>query len=572
MFSKLFEERDRKVSLLVKLGDCLGRSLRENTTLFSIDSQNSLVTYLTQSGKVISGTYKIDEDISINKIRIQESSVFKDDEVFDTFVSEKIHTFVEGIHFSEYSSADQSFDDILSLWENRMRLDSVKQRLDEKSYRLENLETIIESDSFKKIIELKPQLVSFLQEKFDKISSVPEVRNAVNLSNVVSTAFDFPKLSYEDLEEGKSYVLKEGVNNSIYEMICRQELVKRELIESKKSFDTIWATNSSVQKLAGMMFEDEEKIVSALAESLQEVPYLALASKKSLFNTFKNCLGQSDGIGVSDKDIQEYASNIFEVKKEAKQMFINMINEKYGVSVQNLQEPASFKSLVNTQVVIFEALSRLAQKGSVLKQVLSEVASSLKNKSGVEAIDVNDFIFEIFSTAGYSEILEEAKASSKYTKIDFKRVAKDLGDVKDLINTLKDQAVVDQEYSSDENVDQDALAAQEAEGAGAPPAPEAAPAPAPAPEAAPAPPPEAAAPPPPVPPEPVPGSAEAPMPEEPAPEMPPEVAPQEDMITGLSDLEAMVADITAEIGGAGKETDSDESGDKKEKKNDKEKE
>ena len=66
------------------------------------------------------------------------------------------------------------------------------------------------------------------------------------------------------------------------------------------------------------------------------------------------------------------------------------------------------------------------------------------------------------------------------------------------------------------------------------------------------------------------------MPEEPAPEMPPEVAPQEDMITGLSDLEAMVADITAEIGGVGNETatdpDSDKGSDKKEKKNDKEKE
>ena len=413
MFSKLFEERDRKVSLLVKLGDCLGRSLRENTTLFSIDSQNSLVTYLTQSGKVISGTYDIDKDVSLNDIKIQESSVFKDDEVFDTFVSEKIHTFVKGIHFSEYSKADQSFDDILSLWENRMRLDSVKQKLEEKSFRLDNLENIVESEAFQNLKEMKPQLVDFLQEKFTKISSVPEVRNAVNLSNAVATAFDFPKLSYQDLEEGRNYILKEGTSSSIYEMICRQELVKRELIESKKSFDTIWATNPKIQKLAGMMFEDEEKIVVSLAESLREVPYLALASKKSLFNTFKNCLGQSDGIGVSEKDIQEYASNIFEIKKEAKTMFINLINEKYGVNVQNLQEPASFKSLVNTQVVIFEALSRLAQKGTVLKQVLSETANALKNKSGVEAIDVNEFIFETFSDAGYSEILEEAKTGSK---------------------------------------------------------------------------------------------------------------------------------------------------------------
>ena len=57
MFSKLFEERDKTITLLVKLGDCMGRSLRENISLFSIDSTNSIVTYLTENSKVISGTY-----------------------------------------------------------------------------------------------------------------------------------------------------------------------------------------------------------------------------------------------------------------------------------------------------------------------------------------------------------------------------------------------------------------------------------------------------------------------------------------------------------------------------------
>ena len=146
-------------------------------------------------------------------------------------------------------------------------------------------------------------------------------------------------------------------------MICRQELVKRELIESKKDFDVIWATNSSIKELASMIFEeDASKIVPILAEALKEVPYLAMASKKSLFNTFSNCLSRVDGVGVSDSDIQKFASHIFEIKKEIKDMFIQSINEKYGVNIQNLQEPMSFKSLVNTQIVIFESLSRLAPK------------------------------------------------------------------------------------------------------------------------------------------------------------------------------------------------------------------
>ena len=377
MFSKLFEERDKTISLLVKLGDCIGRSLRENITLFSIDSANSVVTYLTESNKVISGSYDLDKDISLHHIKVQDSEVFQDGAEFDKFVDDKIHSFVEGIHYGEYSTADESFTDILALWENRVKLGSVQQKLFEKALKLESVEKIVSSDEFQKLVEVTPQFHEFLQENFEKISQVPEIRNAVNLSQTVSNAFDFPRLNYDSLEENKSYVIKDGEETSIYEMICRQELVKKELVESKKNFNVIWATNDSVKKLASMIFENDEKIVAALSDALKEVPYIALASKKTLTETFNNCLGQADGIGVSEKDVQSYASKIFEAKKEVKEMFIESINEKYGVNIQNLQEGASFKSLANTQVIIFEALSRLTPKGSILKQVLSELATSL---------------------------------------------------------------------------------------------------------------------------------------------------------------------------------------------------
>ena len=464
MFSQLFEERDKTISLLVKLGDCIGRSLRENTTLFSIDSQNSMVTYLTESNLVISGKYDIEKDIALNSIKVQDASVFTDGEVFDSFIDEKIHTFVEGIYYGEYSSSENSFSDVLSLWENRLKLDSLQNKLQEKSYKLEKIENIVESTEFSKLQEVTPQIIEFLHENYEKILSVPEIKNAVNLSNAVSNAFNFPRLSYEDLSEGGSYTLKDGTSSSIYEMICRQELIKKELIESKKEFDIIWATNSSVRKLSSMIFESDEKIVEALADSLREVPYIALASKKSLFNTFKNCLANTDGVGVDDKDIQQYSSKIFEIKKEAKQMFMDTINEKYGVNIQNIQEPASFKSLINTQIVIFEALSRLSSNGSVLKQLFSEMATSLKGKSGVQCIDLNEYIYHVFSEGGYTEILEEGATAP--SKVDFKRVAKSLGDAKDLIDSLKDtvRATSDEEYSSDENVNKTAMAAGEKAG------------------------------------------------------------------------------------------------------------
>ena len=44
---------------------------------------------------------------------MQDSSVFQDGEQFDKFVNSKIHSFMESIHYGEYASADDSFEDIL---------------------------------------------------------------------------------------------------------------------------------------------------------------------------------------------------------------------------------------------------------------------------------------------------------------------------------------------------------------------------------------------------------------------------------------------------------------------------
>lgn len=519
MFSNLFEERDKTITHLVKLGDCIGRSLRENVNLFSIDSQNSEVSYLTRSDKVISGNYKIDENVGLKNIRVQDASVFSDEENFDNFVNEKIHSFVESVHYGEYSSADQSFDDVLSLWENRLKLTSIQARLMEQSERLNATEKIVESVEYQNLQEVAPQLTAFLKEDIDRVTSVPEVRNAINLSNAVSNAFNFPKLTLEELEESGEYTLKNGVNESIYEMICRQELVKKELVESKRSFDLVWADNPSIIALASKIFESNEVVVDALSEALREVPYLALASKKSLTNTFTNALAQADGIGVSEKDIQTYASKIFEFKKDVKEAFIETVNERYGVNIQNLQNPASFKSLANTQVVIFEALSRLAPKGSVLKEVLSEMGRSLKNKNGVECIDVNDYLMEVFVAAGFDSIIEEAD-TAELPKVNFKRVSKDLLDIQDLVMTLKGK-IQDQEYPSDENLDTTKKETKAEE-----PAPKEEP-------------PQAETP------------AEAEGTEPPADEEPVEAEEpekQDDVVDDLSDLESMVADIASELG------------------------
>ena len=454
----LYENRDKKVALLIKLGDCLGRSLRENVALFSIDGANETVTYITESDKVISGSYKINKDVSLNNIKIQDSSIFKDDTLYQKYINEKVSSFVDKIYNDDYKEADNSFGELLSLWENRLKFDSVQNKLAVKTQKFNESQKIINTPEFLRFLEIQPQVINFLQKNFDKVSKVPEIKNAINLSNTISEGFNIPFMTYQELEETQSYILNDGNSETIYEMICRQELVKKELLESKKEFDVIWATNPSIQKLASCIFESDEKIIDALSEAIKEVPYVALASKNNLFKVFNSSLSDIDGIGVSEKDIQKYASKIFEAKKEVKEFMINTLNEKFGVNVQNLQDPPSFKSLINTQVVIFETISRLSPNGSIIKKTLSELSEVLKQKSGVEAIDINNLIYEMFIRAGYGQILDENRMLSKYAQVDFRRIAKDLSDISTVINGMKDKLMSDQGqedvgYESDENIE-----------------------------------------------------------------------------------------------------------------------
>ena len=142
----------------------------------------------------------------------------------------------------------------------------------------------------------------------------------------------------------------------------------------------------------------------------------------------------------------------------------------------------------------------------------------MKGKAGVETIDVNSFLFEAFCESGFDDLLSEAAASPKEKKIDFKRIAKNLGDAKDVISTLQKKtggnptADKDEEYSSDENVAENELETQDEPETEAPAEEEAPP------------------------------MAEAPQPEK-----------SDKVVKELSDLESMVADIAAEIANDDKE-------------------
>lgn len=436
MLDFIFEGRDKLVNNLLKLGDYLGRSLRENVQIFSIDSQNNKVSFISESDKVITGTYDFDENnkILINDVKVEDADVFKDNNKFNDFVGTKITSFINDIREDNYSKAENNFTSILNLWEDRLKFSKIKDRLEEKSSQFGVTNRIIETEEFKRLMELEDNLVKFLVSQRNKISNISEIRNAVKLSNTVSNAFDMPKLSYDDLEKLDVFTINEETRKSVYEMVCRQELVKKELLESKQNFDTVWATNDKVQNLAGMIFDDENKVALALAEAILDVPFLALATKKQLAESVEQALGLNESVSITPKEVKHYASTLFNLKKPVKNTLIEMLSEEYGINVQNLKEPPSFKSLVNTQIVIFETLAKVSPKGSAQKEVLSEVASMLKNKSGVESLDVNEYLQKVFEVAGYDTFLNE---STLLRYMDFDRMGTDLGDVADVLKMIK---------------------------------------------------------------------------------------------------------------------------------------
>jgi hypothetical protein len=432
---KIFESRNKNITNLVKLGDYLGYSLRENLQLFSIEDTEKRVTYITESDKVISGNYSVkDNNYVLENINIEDSSIFTDTERFDSKVKDQISLFLEGLYQDEYTSAEDKFTDVIDIIVSRSSYDNTASKLKKKTQIFNESHNILEAEEFSRFVEIIPELVTFLAENQDSIKSqVPEITNSLKLSEAVSQAFSVPKTTTDELEKLGRFEFKDNFKKSIYEMICQQELIKKELLEAKNSFDLVWAHEPVIDSLANKVYAPQEEVGVALTEALKELPYIALLSKKKLFETLSRNLGHSTE-HISEKELKAHCSLLFEMKKPAKEQLTTLLGEKYGVNLQYLKESYSFKSLINTQRVLFEAISRITPKNSVLKQVLSELSTHMKDKTGVQSLDVNNVIQQIFQHAEYSQenlplmelfSFDEVKAAFEKSKVLVENIIKE---------------------------------------------------------------------------------------------------------------------------------------------------
>ena len=430
MLTNLFESRGKEFSSLLKIGDYLARSLREQVELFYLDGNR--VTYVTESGKVVAGNYNL-KPLKLTNIQVEDASVLETAQSFEKVVNKKVSVLLRNLLENDYEDADNTFDGLMDLYTTRLSYDRIKERLSDKVERFGEQTKIVSSPEFQKVFELKDKLVEFLKEN-KEIAKIPEIKNGMKLAQVVSKAFNIPKITFEQLSESKTFLVKSEDKSSIYEHLCKQELIAKELLEAKESFDTVWADNELIDELASMVFEKKRnKIEEKVAQVVSQIPYFALATKKQLTNIFENRLNISD-LDVSNKDINSFVSTIFEMKKPVKTYIVKILNEKYGININELGEVPTFSNLLKTEMVILASLAKLAPKNSLLKEHLNTLAQSLKVKNGTEAIDLVDFLNEVFNKAGYKASINE---TSLMQYLDFTQVAEDLGKIGAILKLLR---------------------------------------------------------------------------------------------------------------------------------------
>lgn len=431
MLTNIFESRNKTFLNLVKLGDYLGRSLRESVELFSVDGDT--VIYLTESKNVIRGNYKLNP-LSLNNIEIESSEIFENKEVYNKLVDKKISTLLADLLENDLSTAKDNFNGVLNLWESKLQFDRTNQRLVEKSQKFDESFNILATPEFERLYDAKEELVKVLKENKDLALS-PEIRSTVRLSSVISKSFDLPRMNIEQLTEASEYVVPKELNNTLYDHLCKQEIIAKELVESKQNFDTIWITNEKIQKLPSYIYESDDNVMQLVAEIVNEVPYFAMATKKQIYSLVEGNLDLLvDDNRIPEKDIKEFVGKIFEFKKPVKNHLTNLLNEKYGINVQTLTVTPTFDSLIKTQSFIFECISQLTPKNSNLRRVLVEFSDLLKEKNGIESIDVSDFLNEVFEMCEYDTSLNE---TSLLNYLNFDKVADDLGKIGQVLKMIQ---------------------------------------------------------------------------------------------------------------------------------------
>lgn len=378
----------------------LSRLVRENLTVFNYNAAKNAVTFLSDSDKLIKCTLKEDKGhISFSNFELEEAAGVFSDEKIDNFADGCVKHFITSLQEDKYTDAEYGFSQLLTAWETRNDINEARTRLEKRRARFDDSQNITDTSEWAKLIEVKDKVIEYVKENKESLLQYEDVVNSVKLTNALGKAFNLPKTDWNSLVETSKIDVEYDTRRTVFEMIATQELIRNELTESKENFTGAWVGNTKIAKLASCIYENEEKIRTSLAEAVKSVPYLALSSKSDIKGVFGAIYESSDIKNISQKDIREFVSKIFELKKPMKLGIIQELNESYGINVQNMKFVPTFSNLAKAQSVLFEALARLSDKESVVRDVFTDFAKSIHKKGGIQTLDVNDFISEVLDGA-----------------------------------------------------------------------------------------------------------------------------------------------------------------------------
>ena len=427
----LLENRNKNLTNLHKAADYISRCLRENYKVFSVESTENKVQFLSENNNLITCNYGV-KDTTLNLTNLEMDTVdnYLSVDRVDGVVAEGISSFVNDLRENRFDKADTSFSDVLNLFESRNNLDTLRYKFEKHQDSFTTNTSINETSEFKKMQEAKENLKAFVVENKEEILGNEDIANSIGIANAMSKVFETAQeIDKEYLENNKSLAIDLTEGNNLYEMVCQQELMRQELIESKEDFSGAWMTSESLQKLSSCIFSDEQTLQESIAAVIEEVPYFSFATKSDLNEVFTSIYEVNSTDTILKKDVKAFVSKIYEAKKPVKEKLVELLSEKYGVNVANLKFVPTFSNLAKTQSVFFEVLSMCMEEG-ILQDVTSDFSKMLKGKGGVEVLDVNDIIKECTDT----ETELEENMLIKY--VDVPRLTKDLGSVIDVLGTL----------------------------------------------------------------------------------------------------------------------------------------
>jgi hypothetical protein len=301
-----------------------------------------------------------------------------------------------------YDKAEASFDSVLDAFTMRAKIEESRKKLHKRSERFGETYNIKETKSYKKFVEALPLLQNFLEENKEELSKNQKLVEGLRLSKVVGDTYDLPKLTLENL--GDEYiVIPSNSKKTLYEMVCEKELVRKELIEARESFNQVWASNDAISTLASHIYSTDGVLKRAIRETVTEVPYLALSNKIDLIALMESVFEVTNPGTLTQKDIKEFVNKIYEFKKPLKAQVLDHLNETYGVNIQSLKFIPSFKGLAEVQSEVLGMMAESMEEG-ILCDVLKEFSQTLQKKGGVQVLDVANTMSDVMQEAKFDVV------------------------------------------------------------------------------------------------------------------------------------------------------------------------